>query len=255
VAKLERALFLSALADAAPDGCTRLYFGAEFCPWRMPDAATILSARDWASSCGLDFTLVTPLLGEGERLRLQRLLQGVLPAFNSGDEVVISDWGTLAAVRAVRDDLELILGRALSGQKRGPRILDMELGDAQRDYFRQGSWYAREAVTLLHEQGIARVELDNLLQGIAPLPAALHGSLHLPLALVTSSRNCPFREALERGLCSAPCGELFVLRTPQTSVPLYQDGNSQFLLNETPPGDLAALGIDRIVEHPHPLRR
>jgi len=42
---------------------------------------------------------------------------------------------------------------------------------------------------------------------------------------------------------------MFTLRSEQTPVLLFQDGNSQFLRNETPPADLAALGIDRIVRH------
>ncbi|NIQ08795.1 MAG: hypothetical protein GWO23_03575, partial [Gammaproteobacteria bacterium] len=120
----------------------------------------------------------------------------------------------------------------------------------QRDYFQRGSWHNREAVSLLAEYGIQRVEQDNLLQGVAPLANGLKASLHVPYAMVTSSRNCPFRKPGEFGPCPAPCGEVFTLATAETESLLYQDGNAQFLMNETLPEDLAGLGIDRVVSHP-----
>jgi len=244
-----RAAFLSALPKNPPDGFSRLYFGSEFCFWRFPAASQILQARAWAQSAGWGFTLVTPVVGEDERLRLDTLLRVVVPELARGDEVVISDWGVLPSLRQRRDDLEIVLGRTLSGQKRGPRIVDLDLSDEQTDYFRQGSWYSRSAVDFLVEQGIRRVELDNLLQGLAALPEPLCGSLHTPYAMVTSSRNCPFRPANTRGSCPAPCGELFTLQAGDTDSLLYQDGNTQFLRNEQLPEHPTELGIDRLVHH------
>jgi hypothetical protein len=108
-------------------------------------------------------------------------------------------------------------------------------------------------VELLAEKRISRIEQDNLLQGLAPLPKPLEGSLHIPYAMVTSSRNCPFRSSPELGPCAAPCGEVFTLKTEETEPLLYQDGNTQFLRNEMLPEDLSSLGINRIVTHPEPL--
>ncbi len=161
--------------------------------------------------------------------------------------MLISDWGTLELVRQVREDLEVILGRALSGQKRGPRILAMDLSPQQHDYFQRGSWHNQEAVSLLAEQGIKRVEQDNLLQGLAPIANGLTASLHIPYAMVTSSRNCPFRESTKFGPCPAPCGEIFTLKSAETDALLYQDGNTQFLQNQKIPDNLPELGIDRLV--------
>lgn len=245
----EQALFLQHLPAAPPANHSRLYYGAEFCFWRFPPVSKILAARQWTVDAGWDFTLVTPLLAEDERCRLQEALQELLPQLTPGDEVLISDWGALELVRAVRQDLVVILGRTLSGQKRGPRSLGLSLTAAQQEYFQRGSWHNREAVTLLAEQGINRIEQDNLLQGLAPLPEGLHGSLHRPYAMVTSSRNCPFRPTAIPGPCPAPCGALFSLRSNETDVLLYQDGNTQFLRNVTLPDDLAGLRIDRIVTH------
>lgn len=253
MAELEHAAFLSTLPGEPPAGSSRLYFGAEFCFWRFPAQQRILAARDWARAAGWRFTLVTPVLGEDERRRLDRVLCAVLPQLDPGDEVLISDWGALELVRNLRSDLPVVLGRTLSGQKRGPRILDMQLNPAQAEYFRRGSWHNREALRLLAELGIDRVEQDNLLQGLAPLPGTLHGSLHVPFAMVTSSRICPFRVDRDAEPCPVCCGELFTLRSAETAVPLYQDGNSQFLHNARLPEGLARLGIDRIVRHPDPV--
>lgn len=244
-----RAAFLSAFPKNPPVGFSRLYFGSEFCFWRFPAAAQILQARAWSQTAGWGFTLVTPVVGEDERLRLDALLSVVIPEMARGDEVVISDWGVMPAIRERRDDLEIVLGRTLSGQKRGPEITGLDLSDEQADYFRQGSWYSRSAAEFLRAQGIRRVELDNLLQGLAALPESLHGSLHTPFAMVTSSRNCPFRPANGSGSCPAPCGELFTLRAGDTEALLYQDGNTQFLRNEQLPKRPTELGIDRIVHH------
>ncbi len=251
VAELEQACFLSVLPEEPPVGCSRLYYGAEFCFWRLPPIEKMLAAKAWARKVGWHFTLATPVLGEDERLRLDKLLKKVLPALDAGDEILISDWGTLELICSIRVDLTIILGRVLSGQKRGPRILDMNLNREQSDYFQRGAWHNREAVELLAEQGIERIDQDNLLQGLAPLPDGLMGSLHLPYAMVTTGRNCPFRTMAESGPCSVCCGEVFTLQSSETKILLYQDGNTQFLCNEQLPDNLLQLGIDRLVKHPH----
>ncbi len=250
MAEPEYACFLNNLPEKPPVGYSRLYYGAEFCFWRLPSCKNILTAREWARNAGWHFTLVTPVLGEDERLRLGNLLENVLPELDPGDEVLISDWGALGLTRSMRNDLTIILGRALSGQKRGPRILDMTLNHEQKTYFQRGSWHNRDAVELLVEQGIKRIEQDNLLQGLAPLSALLKGSLHLPYAMVTSSRSCPFRPSGEFGPCPVYCGEAFTLQSHEMQIPLYQDGNTQFLHNKRLPDNLNQLGIDRLVKYP-----
>lgn len=250
MADLEQAFFLKDFSGELPEGCSRIYFGAEFCFWRMPSVEQILSAIKLARENFIALTLVTPVLGEDERQRLAEILAEVLPALSNSDEILISDWGTLELVRETRSEIEVVIGRALSGQKRGPRILDLELMPEQEDYFQKGSWHNQEAVTMLQELGIKRVEQDNLLQGLAPLPQGLKSSLHVPYAMVTSSRNCPFRTPGEFGPCNAPCGEVFTLQTDEVETILYQDGNTQFLFNETLPGSPGELRIDRVVVHP-----
>lgn len=246
---MEQALFLSRPAELT-GAYTRLHYGAEFCPWNLSPAHDILAMRRACRDAGWRFSLVTPVVDEAAYTHLLRLLEKVLPELDADDEVVVNDLGSIESVRALRDDLTLVVGRALSGQKRGPQILDLELNDAQRDYFRQGTWYSSANRELLAGLGIARIELDNLFQGLAALPAGLSGTLHTPYAMVTSSGTCPFREHAEKGSCPAPCGEVMVLTTPESQVPLYQGGNTQFAKLESLPENLDTLGIDRVVYHP-----
>lgn len=247
---MERALFVNRLAGELPAGYDRLYCGAEFCPWMLPSPASLRGALRAARAAGMTFTLATPVLLETSFTPLRRSLEELLPELGPEDEVLISDLGALELVRELAPQQTVILGRVLSGQKRGPQILDLDLSAADRAYFREGSWYATEARALLAELGIARVELDNLLQGIAPLPAGLAGSLHYPYAMVASSRNCPYRTDTDPHLCSVHCGEVFTLESPRHQVPLLQGGNTQFLRNDELPDDLPGLGIDRLVYHP-----
>ena len=247
---VKRALFLSRWPGQLAEGYQRLYFGSEFCSWAFPSLSHIKQALLACRTSGLGFTLVTPVLREETLRELRDLFQALQPQLQQGDEVVISDFGALELAREFLPQVELTLGRTLSGQKRGPRIEGLALAEEGLAYFRQGRWYSDEAVKLLHELGIQRVELDNLLQGLEPLPTALKGTLHTPYAMVTSSRNCPFHVDKNGKRCSANCGETFRLTTPQTAHPLLQAGNSQFIEISQLPADLPALGIDRLVFHP-----
>lgn len=247
---VERALCLSRWPGRLADGYQRLYFGNEFCSWAFPSLSQVEQALSASRDCGLGFTLVTPVLREETLAELRCLFQALQSLIRPGDEVVISDFGALELVRELLPQAEVILGRVLSGQKRGPRIENLELGEEALSYFRQGRWHSAEAVKLLREFGIQRVELDNLLQGLEPLPTALRGTLHTPYAMVTSSRNCPFHTDKSGRRCSVSCGAAFRLTTPQTPHPLLQAGNSQFLEIQQLPADLFALGIDRLVFHP-----
>ncbi|MDT8424315.1 MAG: hypothetical protein RQ724_11135 [Desulfuromonadales bacterium] len=253
--EIEKALFLSRLPERDSDhdvlfrGVQRLYFGAEFCPWNMPSPHACMQALHLARSRGLAFTLATPVLIESWLPRLAKLLHIIAAELTVADEILISDWGALEHIRKILPAATVIVGRTLSGQKRGPRILDLELTSEQYDYFQRGSWYSAAAVTLLTEQGIRRVELDNLLQGVAPLPKNLDGSLHYPWIMVASSRNCPFRQDNAATGCDVSCGEAFSLTTAQTRIPLLQAGNTQFVEHRKLPQNLADRGISRLVEH------
>lgn len=246
---MEQALFLPPGQSQLHSGVQRLYLGSEFCPWTFPALAEIRRGLQLARLTSLPLTLVTPVFGEFFIDRLQSILTEILADFLPNDEVVISDWGAYLMIKQIAPQQEIVLGRALSGQKRGPQILDLPLSPSQRAYFQESRFYSSEARQLLAELGITRIELDFPPQGVAAVPSPLHATLHTPFAMVTSSRNCPFRaEDGSRG-CQASCGEVFTLHSSQSRLPLRQGGNTQFVCIEEIPVDLAVLGIDRVVTH------
>lgn len=246
---MEKAFFLSSRQTSLLIGIERLYLGAEFCPWAFPDLAEIRRGMQLARSASLPLTLATPVFGEFFIDRLQSTLIEILPDFLPTDEVVISDWGAYPLIKKIAPQQEIVLGRALSGQKRGPQILDLLLSPAQLAYFQESRFYSGEARQLLVDLGIRRIELDYPPQGIASVPAPLRATLHTPFAMVTSSRNCPFGSGdVSRG-CPALCGEVFTLSSQQSRLPLLQGGNTEFVRIDEIPEDLAALGVDRVVTH------
>ncbi len=248
---MERALCLHSLPDQFPAGYGRLYYGAEFCAWRFPVAAELQAAVGFCRSAGVSLSLLTPVLWEPFLPSFRARLEQVLPLLAPGDEVVASDWGAVGLVRELAPRQSLVLGRVLSGQKRGAQILELQLNPPQQAYFRSCRWASSEAQALLREQGIGRIELDNLLQGMESLPPGLTATLHHPYAMVTSSRNCPFAGGRSERGCPQSCGEVFNLRSDDFSPPLLQAGNTQFLRLDRLPDDLPTLGIDRLVEHLH----
>ncbi|MBE0502558.1 MAG: hypothetical protein IBX46_00345 [Desulfuromonadales bacterium] len=246
---MEQALFLPSGETPDLSGVDRLYLGAEFCPWTFPDLVEIRRGMQLARNASLPLTLVTPVFGEFFLASLQTILAQVLPSFLPADEIVISDWGAFLLIKKIAPHQEVVLGRALSGQKRGPQILDNTLAPEQLEYFQASRFHSSEVRLLLSELGVRRIELDYPPQGIAAIPPSLRGTLHAPFAMVTSSRNCPFRRGGGDRGCPAGCGEVFTLSSPQSPLPLLQGGNTQFIEIGEIPDNLTALGIDRLVTH------
>lgn len=248
---MERALFLAPGESPSFIAVDRLYIGSEFCPWTFPDLGEIRRGMQLARHAALPLTLVTPVFGEFFLAHLQGILRDLLPDFGAGDEVVISDWGAYPLIKEIAPQQEIVLGRALSGQKRGPQIIDLDLPDSQLEYFRASRFHSSEGRKLLADLAIKRIELDYPPQGIAAVSPPLRATLHTPFAMVTSSRNCPFRDGSGAQGCAVHCGEVFTLKSPQSPLPLLQGGNTQFIeVKGVPaPGDLMALGVDRLVVH------
>lgn len=252
VAELDHAVFLQQGREQAPRGVSRVYLGAEFCCWQLPPSRQLIAEMDCAHLHGLAVSIVVPVLTETFLPRCEQLLGQIAPHLGDRDEIVISDWGALSMVRSQCPDTEVVLGRVLSGQKRGGLQVPQDLSDAATAYFRRSRWHGAGSVELLRECAIRRVEFDNLHQGMEPLPPGLSGTLHTPYLFVTASRNCPWRESRRTQFCSAPCGEAFRLKATgrdHASV-LLQRGNAQFIENSELPSDLKSLGIDRVVHHP-----
>lgn len=260
---IERAALFSELSalEACASACDRIYFGHEFCQRRLPDSNAAGRALDIACSRNLLFTLVTPFVTDAGLARVRALMEKFAGAgFPAGFEVVVNDWGALRMIRREWPGIPLILGRLLTKQKRGPRLMNIigRLPENAADHFMRSNVDAPHLADFLRTQGIVRVELDNLLQGIRRVPGTLPASLYTPFAYISTTRLCLLMRGDQAdknfrsiGRCSRECRQYDITLThPDMPVPLHLQGNTMFFENTTLPLDLAALNIDRIVLEP-----
>lgn len=248
---MERALFLQSgpagrsLLDAVADlprvlgggGFDRLYAGHETCEHGIPTARVLERVREACVEARVPLTLVLPTLSDQGLARAWAAMGAVEP----GTEVVFNDWGLLAGVR--ERGLVPVLGRLLTGAPRDPRIRASDHSEASLAWLRTSSVHSPGFQAILREEGVVRVELDALRQGIEPLPeGSLPASLLTPLVHVTTSRYCA-------GEWSVTCGRM---RCPSTGsrvggAPVLLWGVATFYPTDGLPGDAGALGFDRVV--------
>ncbi len=256
---MEQALYVTSLGGlkAFPDGYSRLYFGAEFCEWRLPGPAGLKKALDFARSRGLKFTLVTPWVTDAGLKKVRALLAVLAESGAHGAEAVVNDYGALAAVREEFPGVSPALGRLLVRQKRCPRIPGMfdGMSEACQEIYLHTGVEDPDTARFLRGWGIRRVELDNPAQGVrADLRAVrLKGSIYAPYAYVTTTRHCPASfdgagwQAFTGCRIKGCLKTVLALHSPAHGPAILMRGNTQFVRNETLPPGLATMGIDRVV--------
>ncbi len=262
---MEKAIFISKIENLGyVDGsCTRVYFGNEFCQRLIPSVKALEKVLKFVAKKKLNFTFVTPYATDNGLRTLKPLLKFLNK--NNPCEVVINDWGVLRILNSDYKNLKPVLGRLLSKQKRGPRIMNVwdKLPKTAKEYFKQTSITVPIYRKFLNDNRIKRVELDNLLQGIDlnfNFPdSEIHGSLYVPYAYVTTTRlcltaNCDKPKKVDKiGIfpCNKECQRYtFELKHKAMPVTLILKGNTQFFKNDKIPKNLEKRGIDRIVYQP-----
>ena len=237
---------------------TRVYFGAEFCERLIQPEAELAGVMEFLKQNGLSLTYVTPYVtNKGVEALKKRF--AYLRERAPETEIVINDWGVFHVLTGARPGFPLLLGRLMTKQKRGPRIMNVmgKVPETMIDHFRRGTTDVPIFMKFVMERGVRRLEYDNLLQGIErsnPLP----GSLYYPWAYVSTTRKCLVNSCdVQRPSIQAifPCGlecrkYSFTLSHREMPVPLELFGNTQFFRNDKLPGDLERLKIDRLVFEP-----
>ncbi len=170
---------------------SRLYYGNEFCERLIPSLKELKNILDYIKVKRMDFSFVTPYVTNMGLARLKELL-GFLKAKNVHCEIIINDWGVLNLINRQYPDFQPVLGRLLTKQKRGPRLIKLLKRQAgprlivnpenpqQRsivfqkklpldlDPYYKGS--NASSVPIIHNflisQRIKRIELDNPGQGL-----------------------------------------------------------------------------------------
>ncbi len=259
---MEQAIFISKVENLKyfNPHFSRLYFGNEFCEQLIPSVAELDQVLDFASENSLDFAFVTPYLTENGLRRWEILLQ-VIAQKRPGSEVVFNDYGVLRILRSRYSGLEPVMGRLLNRMKRGPRLMMVidKLPQTTVEYFRSSNLTVPALSKFLNDNGVRRVELDNVLQDFDFSLDDLSASLYLPFAYVTTTRLClvnscdiPEREELIGVFpCQRECQKYtFYLRSEIMPVILIRKGNTIFFENSVLPDSIEEMGITRIVTEP-----
>jgi hypothetical protein len=256
--KAEKALYATALKQIKNTrGYSRVYFGAEFCQWRLPSPAIAVKAFDRTTEEGMGFTLLTPWLTDAGIKKTRGILTRLADAGALDIEVVINDFGLLAVLKDEFPMFVPVLGRLLVKQKRCPRVPGIMEGLPQsgRDVYTHPGIEDPVTVSFLKRFGMRRVELDSTLQGVEVGLKALRlkGSIYTPYAYVTTTRNCPSSfdgkswQAFTGCKIKGCIKNVIELGNPAHKSGLLMRGNTQFVENAVLPEDLAGMGIDRIV--------
>lgn len=256
---MEQAIFISTIKNLkyVTDKYSRLYFGIEFCERLIPSIEDLKQVLKFTSKKGLSFTLVTPYLTNKGIDKLKPLIKFLIDE-RPDSGMVINDWGLLRLLKKdFKDwDVDLALGRLLTKQKSGPRILNIMANIPQSaiQHFRMSNVDVPIFTNFLLNKGIKRVELDNLLQGISRQNSQIKGSLYLPFAYVATTRLCRVNLGeRKRGIlpCNRECQKYtFKLQHKGMPVDLFLKGNTLFFKNRKLPENLEELNIDRLVYQP-----
>ena len=231
----------AATAAFGPPLWTRLYFGHEFCERRAPSVAEVRRAYDAAESAGLAFTLLTGYVTDRGLDRLRPVLAWLAALNDPRVEVVVNDWGVARMVTRGHAPLTPVLGRLMNRMLRDPRVMPgFASASAPADALaavRQSSLAAPVFRRLLSRLGVARVEFDNLIQGLDMDFAALGvaASLYVPYGYVVTGRVCAIgslsRPASDRfhvaADCRRECLRYTVVR--QASASPFDGGHREYL--------------------------
>jgi hypothetical protein len=235
---------------------------------------------------GLDFTLVTPYVTNFGLDRLKPLLN-LLKIIKINSEIIINDWGVLNLINREYTNFSPVLGRLLTKQKRGPRLIKLLKRESQAwliksldnpkikclvfqkklpldlDPYYKGS--NTSSVPIIHNflasRQIQRIELDNTGQGLfLELPKRMiSASIYLPYVYITTTFFCPTagcdqkkKSLLKIKPCKRECQRyIFKLRHRSMPKEIYLKGNSQFYKNTRfNLKEWQKLGVDRIVYEP-----
>lgn len=178
-----------------PPAWTRLYFGHEFCERRAPALAEVRRAYDAAGDAGLAFTFVTGYVTDAGLDRLRPILAWLATLGDRRVEVVVNDWG-VARLVGLAGALRPVLGRLMNRMLRDPRVVpglvNADAPEGALAAVRQSAAATPVFRRLLARMGVARVEYDNLIQGLDMDFGALglSASLYVPYGYVVTGRVC-----------------------------------------------------------------
>lgn len=231
---------------------TRLYFGNEFCNWRIPPLGEFEKIVEFVHAKNIALTMVTSYCNDSEIFQYRQIIEHIIQGCPE-PEIIINDWGMYRVCRDL--PLKMALGRLLVKQKRDPRIAEF-IGTfpAQARKRVRDIGLNKSLLNFLRQENIKRIELDNVSQGLdlTDINNGFNFSLHIPFVYITLSRYCKFNmkrpgEGLRFSSCiNKRCATIEIFNKNIKS-PIFMRGNALFYKNYSLPEDIKHSRIDRIV--------
>jgi hypothetical protein len=268
--KIEKALLINR-AEIGIKNIDRIYFGNEFCENLIPALSSLKKTYSFAKSRHKEFTFVTPFVTNEGLKKLESLFLFLNDQRNI--EVVFNDWGVFKLIKDKFKNLEPVLGRLLTKQRRDPRMLkifyekpkfieNFSIGKKKKtiiipkkvpsalfEHYRASVINVPSFQKYLLSQGIKRVEIDNLVWKMnLRVNKKIGISMYLPYGYIAVSRMCG-KLTLTYSACRKECKKYFLqLENGTLPVPFYCIGNAIFYKSKIPTNKyLKELGVNRII--------
>ena len=245
-----------------------LYFGNEFCEYRIPSVEQLSKMNILCHKEKLKLVLVTPPVSDYGIERVKRLINYISQK-NIELDIVVNDVGVLEIIHQRNKKLSLIAGRIFDKTSHDSRAtmkaFNQYYGENGMKFAKTPGVISRYAREIYERYGVIRYEFDMPMIGLE-LPSNGYFSLYWPYNYLTTGRICLLRSMdlkgtnkflVEEKKCSQPCVKYKVeKRKPingygdlcgnrKRELLLTQKGNTVFYLNDSCSCDLSS--FDRLV--------
>lgn len=240
-----------------------LYFGNEFCEYRIPKPNQVQKFLEICEKEELIPVLVTPVVTDFGLERIEDCLK-YLNSYNGKLSIVVNDYGVMELLKKNNNNkFEIIAGRVLDKLSHESRASNDDLYEY---YDEEGLKYAMTPGILskshrkvLNKYDVVRYEFDFPKVGIAP-SIKTRLSLYWPYSYETTGRVCLFQsfdkvgneKFLVGSHCKINCKNIIVERVTASNKTndkyyLFQVGNTMFYLNETIDLNQISTIFDRLI--------
>lgn len=240
-----------------------LYFGNEFCEYKIPTIDQLKKFLEISKMEELIPVFVTPVVTDFGIRRISECLN-YLNSYEGKISIVVNDFGVMQLLKKGRNNFEIIAGRILDKLSHESRASYEELYEY---YGEEGIKYAtipgilsEKHMKILDNYNVGRYEFDLPKVGIVAINKNTKLSLYWPYSYETTGRVCVFRsfdkianDKFSVGdACKMNCINTIIERITTSSITntkyyLFQMGNTMFYVNEKIDLNQISNTFDRII--------
>lgn len=176
-----------------------IYYGQEFCQYRLPSLEEIKYVVKYCTDNGLEFVLVTPPLTD-YGIRICRKYIEYFISIEMKCDIVINDVGLLNYINKIDYKGNIIFGRILEKSIHETRLTDLE---EQQYYSPKGYEYIKSLAlqsknyeALFEKERVSRIEYDG--RKTIDRGLGLKVDYIYPTEYLTTGRMCLFRVASQK---------------------------------------------------------